>query len=139
MHWYSPCKPYLAGYWLLSECSTNNKIEQLQFCFFEFVKKLLVFFFNQWVMTYVTNAAQFQSRCMLSLCGMNFKLCLAVFFQRVTSMKITLSQVHLYIYRSFQVLNGISSKASIPFVTGLFVALNMMNESFFLALIVLLP
>lgn len=44
LHWFNPCSPSLALYWLLPECSTNDKTAISG----NLLMKLLIFFWNNW-------------------------------------------------------------------------------------------
>ncbi len=110
MHWEAPCKPSLAGYWLLQECSPETwnyvfQVGQLQ-NYLGFGFKIGLLLFNQWVMSFGLYLCIFIVTGILIPCP--FELCkfLDVYYKICGNTEKNIEKVYQtgLVYRNVQIL-----------------------------------
>lgn len=114
IHWYSPCKPSLVGYWLLHECkeiglsSTYPMLTFLSQQAFKFI----IFTFNYWAHTTLFSIAPLLFSGLLIFCSMNLER----FIQVLKLSKFTSD--FMTNYRSIQVLSSILLDVRLSVILG---------------------
>lgn len=70
LHWMDPCKPSLAGYWLIGECSENALHSPLSVCPFT---KITILLLNHWAWQFGYSITIFVIAGIQILCAMSLQ------------------------------------------------------------------
>ncbi len=115
LHWISPCKPSLIGYWLLPECEQSSKDSEINGWNFGF--KFVIFSLNLWARAFLVYLMPFIFSGVYTFCTLSFQNYLKVFTWQASS-KNKFDEETRKTYRSVQVLASIMIDAKLNIILG---------------------
>lgn len=136
LHWFSPCEPSLAGYFLLSQCQSEQSINHALYDIFSGVIKLWVFYINHWAWVVSIYSVPYVIGGIQILCLLKFKDCLYT-FKKLHNVGCYKSARH--IYRQTQILIGLCNEVQQGIIMPILICGAVSIQSLGLSAIIVLP
>lgn len=133
LHWHSPCKPSLMGYFLLFECSSLVQVNKTFAYVAQYFIKLIVFSVNSMFLLVSTYCVGFSVAVIEIFCVSSFWDFLNVFEQQV------LKEERYKYYRAIQILNGLFNEVTQQVITPIVMLLGLLVVAVSTAGIVVVP
>lgn len=133
LHWFSPCKPSLAGYFLIPECSPANK--PFENTVLNFGIKMIIFMCNHWSWAMAMFSCAYCNCCFLVLGAQSFVDFLHTFEEKTKDER----EINIYqsgfFYRQIQILGCLCNEVQqydllvVNIVGGTFVLIATINAA----------